>query len=78
MPPTMRFKLGDFVRAGLLLPERHEDEEAARLDRLRQEIGAGFEAIERGECVELRDDELDDYVERIAEAAAGARSLIGR
>jgi antitoxin ParD1/3/4 len=63
----------EVIRAGLRLLKRQEDEDEARLDRLRREVAEGFAALDRGEFVELRDDELDAYLDRVGETAATSR-----
>lgn len=61
------------VYTGLVLFEQRDEEETAMHERLRREVRAGFEAIELGELAELRDEELDGYVERLGDMAAGGR-----
>lgn len=68
----------EVVRAGLRLLQRQEDEDASRLERLRREVAEGFAALDRGEFAELRDGELDDYLDRVGDtAAAGAGDRAG-
>lgn len=60
---------GEVVGAGLRLLERQEEEDSLRLERLRQEVAAGFAAIDEGDCIELGPDELAKLV-----AASGLRA----
>ena len=60
----------EVVRTALRVLERLEEEERLKLETLRREVAAGFEAIDRDDSVAVRDDELDDYVARLGEAAA--------
>ncbi len=66
----------EIVRAGLALLERQEAEDELRLARLRQEVEAGFAAIERGQYTDVADDGLDAYFARLRKKhapAAGTR-----
>lgn len=58
------------VREGLhLLGER---EDAAKLERLREAARAGFDALDRGECVQLDEDALRRLIGEIGQQASGA------
>lgn len=67
----------EVVRAGLRLLDRQEREDEARLARLQREAAAGFDAIDRGELVELTDEELDAFVDGLGERAARATRQAG-
>ncbi|HLY57386.1 MAG TPA: type II toxin-antitoxin system ParD family antitoxin [Stellaceae bacterium] len=54
----------DAIRA---LRQRRE-EESLKLDRLRLSIERGIAALERGDYAELRDEDLDAYLDDLAEA----------
>lgn len=53
----------EVVREALRLLKRVEDDRAVRLDRLRQAIAEGDEAVARGDVLELEtEDDLDAYL----------------
>lgn len=58
------------VREGLHLLEQQED--AARLDRLREAARVGFEALDRGDYAELDDDALRRLIGELGQQASGA------
>ena len=60
----------EVVREGLRLLEHRHQEEALKLQRLREAAQAGVEALERGEFSEFSEDELDDAIATIGKAAA--------
>ena len=55
----------EVVRAALRLLEQQEQEDALKLERLREAIREGMEADERGDVTILRADEIDDFVKQI-------------
>ncbi|MCW5731221.1 MAG: type II toxin-antitoxin system ParD family antitoxin [Alphaproteobacteria bacterium] len=57
------------VRDAIRMLKARRIEESLRLDRLRVAIGQGIAALDRGEHVELGDDELDDYFDGLASPA---------
>jgi antitoxin ParD1/3/4 len=54
------------VRDALRLLRRRRKEDALRLKVLRMQINEGVDALERGDLVELDDDDLDAYLEGLA------------
>jgi antitoxin ParD1/3/4 len=66
---------GEVVGAGLRLLERQEEEDSLRLERLRREVTAGFEAIAADDYVELGPNELAKLV---AELGLRAADKVGR
>lgn len=46
-------------------------EDALRLELLRQQVGAGIAALERGDYTEIADTDLDDALDRLGGGAAG-------
>lgn len=60
----------EVIREGLRLIERRETEYAARLQALRDAVGVGAAALERGAFKEFRDAEsLAEYLNGIADRA---------
>lgn len=46
-------------------------EDAARFAALRENVATGFEQIDRGEGIEIRPEELRDYIRRLGDEATG-------
>ncbi|HEY0833624.1 MAG TPA: type II toxin-antitoxin system ParD family antitoxin [Azospirillum sp.] len=55
----------EVVRTALRLLEQQEQEDALKLERLREAVQVGVDADERGDVTILRPDEIDDFVDRI-------------
>lgn len=55
----------EVVRAALRLLEQQEQEDALKLERLREAVREGIEADARGDVTILRPDEIDDFVNQI-------------
>ncbi len=63
----------EVVRAGLQLLKHRQEERRLRLDRLRAAATVGFDALDRGEYVELVDEKsLRDHVAAIGREARAA------
>lgn len=58
------------VRDALRLLRQRRQEDALRLRVLRMQIDEGVDALERGDLVELDDDDLDAYLEGLASERA--------
>ena len=54
------------VRDAIRALQQRRAEEALRLDKLRLSIQQGVAALERGDCTELADEELDGYLDGLA------------
>lgn len=61
------------VRDALRLLKQHRDEDAAKLELLRQQIKLGHEALQRGDFVEIDDADLEDYLDQIGDGARNPR-----
>jgi len=55
----------EVVRAALRLLEQQEQEDALKLERLREAVREGMDADARGDVTILRADEIDDFVKQI-------------
>ncbi len=63
----------EVVREGLRLLERREQEDAARLERLRAAVKEGDAALARGEYEEISDDRLTEWLADLGTTARSAR-----
>jgi antitoxin ParD1/3/4 len=63
---------GEVVGAGLRLLERQEEEDALRLGRLRQEVTAGFAAVDMGDYVEIGSEDLAKLIAELGLRAGAA------
>lgn len=61
----------EVVRAGLRLLEQRAAEEQAKLEWLRRVAEEGFGALDRGERVEVADQDLDAYLAGLGRHAPG-------
>lgn len=55
------------VRDAIRALQRRRAEDALKLERLRLAIKIGVDALDRGEYTEVSDEELDDYLDSLAE-----------
>ena len=73
---------GDMIREGLRLVEERENEDSAKLERLRAAARDSFASIDRGEGAGFESmDELEAYIHRIGEevsAETAAERVRGR
>jgi len=61
----------EVVREGLRLLEQRQQEDKAKLQRLRAEVKEGFDDIERGDFVTLRSPkEIDEFIDQLGQEAA--------
>lgn len=60
----------EVLREGLRLVEQREQEDAAKLERLRAAVDIGIAAVERGEFTDFESmDDLERHLNAVAEAA---------
>jgi antitoxin ParD1/3/4 len=60
------------VRDALRALQQRRREDALKLKALRLQIKVGVDALDRGDFVEVKDSELDDYLENLTAAPAKA------
>lgn len=65
----------DVVRAAIRLLESQQREEAEKLERLRQLVQVGIEDIERGDFIDVKREQIDDFITSLAEHS---RKLVER
>ena len=53
------------VRDALRALQQRRDENALKLELLRKRLKAGIDSLDRGDYVEVSDDELDNYLESL-------------
>ena len=63
----------EVVREGLRLLEHHQHEQTLKLERLREAVRIGDEAVERGDYRDLEVDELGAYLAGLGTADEAAR-----
>ena len=61
----------EVLREGLRLVERRERLEAAKLKALQQASAAGWDDIAAGRYTDVEDGELEAFIERLGQQAAG-------
>lgn len=59
----------EVVRAGLRLLERQTAEEQAKLEWLRRAAEEGFGELDRGDRIEVADENLDEYIASLGRRA---------
>lgn len=57
------------VRDALRVLQQRRQEDALKLDALRAQIKIGIDALRRGEFVEVKDADLENYLDGLTEAA---------
>jgi antitoxin ParD1/3/4 len=68
----------EVVREGLRLLEERHKEEGAKLERLREDARIGFDALDRGDYIEIRDEAaLDEAMQQI-DRKAYLRGVLAR
>jgi len=60
------------IRDALRALQQRRREDALKLEALREQIGAGIAAIERGDFIEIDDAELDEYLATVTPQSRGA------
>jgi antitoxin ParD1/3/4 len=60
----------EVVRAALRLLEQQEQEDAAKLKRLREALQEGFDASARGDVIDVDADDIGNFVAKLGEEAA--------
>jgi antitoxin ParD1/3/4 len=60
------------VRDALRLLQLRRQEDALKLDALRLQISAGLQALERGDFVELNDEQLESYFDRLIDDSSNS------
>jgi len=54
------------VRDAIRTLQRRRADDALKLERLRLSVQAGAAALERGDCADVGDTTLDDYIDALA------------
>ncbi|MGO1080009.1 type II toxin-antitoxin system ParD family antitoxin [Inquilinus sp. CA228] len=68
----------EVLREGLRLVEQREQEDAAKLERLRAAVQVGIDAMERGEYTEFESmDDLERHLNALAEEAISGATKSG-
>lgn len=63
----------EVMREGLRLLERREIHDASRLARLRAAVAEGDAAIERGDYIDLDDDQISDWLASLETRRSGPK-----
>lgn len=61
----------EVLREGLRLIEQRERFEATRLEALKMAVDQGWAAIDAGDYTDVSEDQVDDFINRLSEQAAG-------